>query len=105
MNINQEPIYAITCLTKLEEDERGWPDFGAIAFMGFFHEKEIAFDDVKSNALDIAECCYNYAVIEEINPGMYSLPRNRWFFKYCHNEDCFVEIDEPQFMEHIANVM
>ena len=101
----REPVYIITCFEKLEKDKNGWPDFGGMAFMGLYREKEIAFENVKINNCDIAERCYKYAVIEEVTPGLYQYPRPRWFFKYNFKEDIFEKIEEPNFMKHIANVL
>ena len=95
-------IYAITCMTRLEQN-LGWPDFGSVAFIGYYEDKETAFDAVKNNSCDIAEKVYRYAVVEEIPPGLYAYPRPRWFFKY--DADRFEEIEEPEFMKHIANVL
>lgn len=39
--IENTPIYAITCLEKIETDANntGFPDFGATAFMGFYYSE------------------------------------------------------------------
>ena len=98
------PIYAITCLTRLEENN-GWPDFGATAFMGYYFEKDVAFQAVKENRCDIAEHCYHYAVIERILPGLYSYPKERWLFEYDHDNDRFVPIEEPEVLKHIGGIL
>jgi len=105
--IENTPIYAITCLEKIETDANntGFPDFGATAFMGFYYDKKIAFDAVQENRADIAEHCYRYVVIERILPGLYSYPRDRWFFEYDHSKNRFITIAEPSVMNHIAGVL
>ena len=107
---NYNPIYAITCMTKFEEliinnKNSGFPDFGATAFMGFYHNFDDATESVIENACDINETCYDYAVIEEITPGLYSYPRYRWFYKFNRNKNEYEPIEEPKFMNHIANVL
>ena len=96
------PVYTITCLTKLEE-KNTWPDFGCTAFMGFYHDKNDAISAVMENACDINETCYEYAVVEEIPPGVYAYPRPRWFFKFDGKR--YIPIEEPKYMTHIANVL
>lgn len=103
--VRKDPIYAITCFTRFEETDLGWPNFGDTAFMGFYYDKETAIECVKNNACDIAETIYGYAVVEDIPPGMYAYPRPRWFFKYDREKDMYEEIEEPEFMKHIANVL
>ena len=98
------PIYAITCLEKIE-DRNTLPDFGATAFMGFYYEKEEAWTAVTENRADIAEHCYGYAVIERIPPGLYPCPRTRWFFRYDAEQNRFVPIEEPAVMAHFAGVL
>ena len=98
-------IYTITCMTRLEKNENGWPEYGALAFMGYYKEKDTAIQAVKENWADIAERCYDYAVVEEIDEGLYSLPRRKWFFKYDVDKDIYNEIEEPDFMKHIANIL
>ena len=97
-------IYAITCFSKLEE-ENGWPKFGAMAFMGWFSDRKKAISAVKVNACDINETIYNYAVIEEIEEGLYAYPRKRWLFKYSKTDDRYYGIEEPSFLKHIANIL
>lgn len=105
LSTNHNPIYTITCMTRLETDELGWPNFGATAFMGFYHEWDDAIEAVIENWCDINETCYTYAVIEEILPGLYAYPRPRWFYKFNIDTKMYEPISEPEFMKHIANVM
>lgn len=97
-------IYAITCMQTIEEDE-GWPSYGASKFMGYYFDKSYAFEAVQSNSCNIFENLYNYAVIEEIAPGLYSFPRKRWVFEYDDVAKAFHEIDEPKVMKIVANVL
>lgn len=108
---DHSPIYAITCMETFEEkilkDGRpsGFPTYGSTAFMGFYHDFDDAVESVMENACDINEHCYNYAVVEEILPGLYSYPRPRWFYKFNREKNEYEPIEEPKFMNHIANVL
>ena len=103
---NHDPIYAITCFEQFEErilkDGRpaGFPDYGAMVFMGFYHDFDDATESVIENNCDINERCYNYAVIEEISPGLYAYPRPRWFYKFNYDTNNYEPIGEPDFMKH-----
>ena len=92
-------IYTITCFEKLVIDSLGRPSLDKAAFQGFYHEKDTAIEAVRLNAADIAESIYNYAVIEEIEPGLYSYPRVRWFFKYDRENDCYEDMDGTEFSD------
>ena len=96
------PIYAITCFEKMTIDSLGRQSLGETAFQGFYHEKDEAIESVRLNAADIAESIYNYAVIEEIEPGLYFYPRVRWFFKYNCNNDRYEDVVEPEFLNGVG---
>ena len=97
-------IYTICCFSELCE-EKGWPLFGTVAFMGWYEDKETAIEAVKENARDINETVYDYAVVEEIEEGLYSCPRRRWLFKYNRTDDRYYGIEEPPFLKHVANIL
>ena len=101
----QKTIFAIICMTTLKEKSSGWPDFGHTSFMGYYTDKNDAIKTVLNNMCDIAECCYKYAVVEEIPMGVYPHSKNRWFFEYDHENDCFHKIEEPKFMGHFVNIL
>ena len=98
-------IYTITCLTNLEEDKTGWPNFGASAFMGYYFDRDEAINAVETNRCGIDERCYTYAVIEKIDEGLYAYPRPRLFYKFNIEKGIYEHIEEPEFMKHIANVL
>jgi hypothetical protein len=95
-------IYTILVFTRLEQDEYGWSEFGSERIVGYYTDKEKAFDAVKSNACDINETCYNYALIEEVEEGLYNPAFNRWLFKYNSDIDKYEPIEEPGFMKHFS---
>lgn len=116
--INKEPIYAIMVCTKIEEhiytmkDENGnekekpsgFPDFGATRVVGFYHEKENAIDAVKENAGDIWETCYDYAIVETVEPGLYQSSHDRWIFKHNPSTGGYDEIPEPEILNHTVGI-
>ena len=70
-------------MTKLKQDEKTkFPDFGSSSIVGYYFDKNDAFNAVKENACDINETCYDYALIEEIREGLYfpAFSDCRWFF-------------------------
>ena len=95
-------IYTILVFTRLEEDEHGWPEFDSERIVGYYKNKEIALDAVKCNACDINETCYDYALIEEVEEGLYRPAFNRWLIKYNSDIDKYEQIEEPRFMKHYS---
>ena len=64
---------------------------------GYYHNKNDCIKVLHDNITDIHEYYYNYAVIEKINEGLYSLPIEREFFEYKKNLSGFFEIEEPEW--------
>ena len=50
--------------------------------VGWYDNEEYALDSVKKNTCDIWETCYNYAVVEKVEQGMFPTCRKLWVFKY-----------------------
>lgn len=97
------PIYLITTFTQIEPDDRFLANLGASRAVGFYYNKKDAFESVKVNSCDIWEMCYDYAVIEEVEQGMYPECYHRWFFKYNRAVDRYEEINEPECVKHLMN--
>lgn len=49
----------------------GLLNFGSSSLCGYYFDKDVAFKAVKEDACDINETCYDYAVIEEVEKGLY----------------------------------
>lgn len=96
-------IYTITGATKLEVDNKGWPNFGSTRVFGYYTDKDVAIESVKTNALDIRETIYDYMIVEEIVEGLYQPSTTRWFF-VAKDDDTFEEIKEPTFLRHFAGI-
>ena len=69
------------------------PDDSWIA--GFFTDLAEAIRVVKENVTDIFEHCYNYAVVEGYEEGLYSRPELTRWFKYDAESDTAFEIEPP----------
>lgn len=92
-------IYTILIFTKLEKDKYG-PDFGCERLVGYYTDKDSAFAAVINNSCDINETCYNYALIEEVEEGLYNPAFNRWWFKFNYDRGEYEQIDEPDVVNH-----
>lgn len=88
-------MYFITGFTKYNtQTVTGIPDIGHARTFGYYETKDDAVEAVLGNYCDIFECCYTYAVVEYIEPGLYNLATEKWFFKW-NDEKCQYEPIEP----------
>ena len=104
--VNMEEIksmFFITCFEKLEE-KNFWPNLGAERVMGYYYTFEDCDEALKHNACDMFETCYHYAVVEEIEPGLYPHYKMRQFYKYDREKDGYFPIEEPKMFEHNGNL-
>lgn len=103
------PIWVITVFEKVdtlksEKDGRdlGWPDTGSRCTWGFYYDKEKALDALRTNATDMWETCYDYAVLEKYRPGVpgdcYGEPAQ--FFKYNEEKNGYFMIPTPDALKH-----
>lgn len=94
-------IYVIMTMEKLEQGNGGWANFGLTAIPGWYSSKDKAFDAVRNNYCDIWETCFNYALIEKIEEGLYNpATTDRWWFKYNEADDQYELIDEPNCVRY-----
>lgn len=100
MNCNK--IYTILVFTKLEKDKKGWPNFGSERLVGYYTNKDKAFNAIINNACDINETCYDYALIEEVEEGLYNAAMHRYWFEYNRAKDKYEPIEEPDFVKHFS---
>ena len=112
------PIYVIWVCSKLVFKGSAWPDpKGPVKLVhmswecdeeieGFYHKKETAIDDVKTNADDMWDGCRGYALVEEVYPGIGGFrAENRWLFEYDYEKQIYVEIDLPVLKDGEVIVM
>lgn len=99
---NIKSVFFITCFEKIEE-KNTWPEIGCSRVMGYYETFEDCDESLKCNACDMFETCYHYAVVEEVEPGLYSYRKMRQFYKYDREKDGYFPIEEPKIFEHIGN--
>ena len=93
-------IYTIMVMTGLSYDEQTkCPEFGSERLVGWYPEFGQAQWAVTENICDINETCYQYALIEECEVGLYRPSIKRWWFEYNREKDGYVQIDEPDFIK------
>ena len=93
-------IYTVMVITDLYHDEQTkCPEFGSSRLVGWYPEFNMANSSVKENSCDINETCYNYALIEECEWGLYHPASKRWWYKYNKEKDEYIPIDEPDFIK------
>ena len=92
-------IYLITMFEDLSSEERCFrKPSRAVGFYRSLHEAEIA---IINNYGDIRECLYDYAVLEEIEEGLYPLSLNRKVYKFNEKTGKYHPIPEPGYLKHI----
>ena len=64
---------------------------------GYFNDLESAIDAVYRNVTDIHETIYPYAVIEELEPGLFPIPKKRLWFAWSEEKWGFYETEKPDF--------
>lgn len=102
-------IYTITMLMRIDEliakdgTKTGFPDFGDLRVVGYYFTYEDAINAVVHNECDIFETMYKYALIEKVEPGLYSgaSAENRWLFKFNQDSYEYESVAIPEIMEHI----
>lgn len=105
------PIYTVTTISKIEMTDLGIADTGATRTPCFYHTLKDAKYTVENNVGDIWEYCYQYAVIEEVDIGLYPYCGKRWFYKWEIDEppSCrpykgrYVPIDIPEELKNVVN--
>ncbi len=93
-------IYTVMVMTDLTYDSNTrCPEFGSSRLVGWYPEFEVANSAVMGNVCDINETCYQYALIEECEVGLYHPAYKRWWYEYDREKEEYVQIDEPDFIK------
>ena len=93
-------IYTVMTMTDLTLDEQTkCPEFGSNRLVGWYSEFEDAYSSVSRNSCDINETCYDYALIEECEEGLYRPANKRWWFEYNYEKGQYIQINEPGFIK------
>lgn len=89
------PIYVITTVrTTMHYSTRS---------VGFYYDFKVAEEVVKSNGGDINECeYYPYVVIERTEEGLYSYPREEFWYKWNKPHQRYVRCEKPDQFKKIA---
>ena len=99
MSFNNNSIFTITTFCYCKNDDT---PVSNLRTPGFYHNFDEAETDVMNNACDIWEYTYNYAVIEELKPGVYPQCVNRHFYKFNLETKKYESILTPKGLEHIT---
>ena len=92
-------IYLIATIGKISEQD-GVEDTRTI---GYYLDFETAKKKVETNAFDIHENCYEYAVIEDVGPGLYaSTESTPVFFKWDESVHGYREIEMPESLRNFC---
>jgi hypothetical protein len=95
--------YFIGTFRDLYKDDLGWPQLPGMRVVGYYEDLETARKCIEENWCDLYECgYYKYAVIEDIEPGLYqSTESNPIFFKWEGDEKTggYKEIERPEILK------
>ena len=98
--MNNNKIYVISVFEKMDtkasplfQGDKLVADIGCSVVNGWYLKKEDAEHIIKNNITDIWETCYDYAVLEECNEGMYDFGRERTYYKYNTETHKYIEMD------------
>lgn len=95
-------MFFIACFEHLPPVERDY-DIGDCRTVGYFDNYNNAALRLHNNACDLYEDIYDYAIIEEVEQGLYPNVKSRKFFKYDKEQDGFFEIEEPEQLKQFCN--
>ncbi len=72
--------------------------------VGFFEKFEVAEQEVLNNTFDINEAGYYlYAVIEETEEGIYSIPRKEHWYEWNRTKQCYEKIpNKPERFKKVV---
>ena len=68
---------------------------------GIFLDLKNAQTAIIENACGIQDCSYNYAVIEEIQEGIYPFPIKEYWFKWSRKERKYKPCNKPAALRNI----
>ena len=87
----------------METDELGWPDTGSRRCFGYFGDKDTAIQAVTENWCDINETCYDYAVIEHIEPGIHPIGDEQIWFQFDYDDRAYHWTEKPDAVKGTIN--
>ncbi|SNX54151.1 hypothetical protein [Thermoanaerobacterium sp. RBIITD] len=91
-------------ITVIEDFDKDYGVKGCSRCVGYYNTFEKANKAVRENKCDLWETCYNYAVIEKIEEGLYQTSyEKRWFYKFDCDKGIYEPIEEPEEVKHWCN--
>ena len=75
-------MYFVTGFTEYNMTISGIPNIGCSRTFGYYETESDAIEAVLGNYCDIFEYVYTYVVVEYIEPGLFNMAEDRWFFKW-----------------------
>ena len=97
---NDKPIFTVTTFCYNPDLDR---PISNVRTPGFYHEFDYAEADLINNCGDIWEYSYDYALIEEVKPGLYQACTNRHFFKFNISTKKYEQIPTPAGLKNVIN--
>lgn len=102
--MENQAYWFITVMEKIEPNERFYVTMGSTRCWGFYSNKDWAIEALHTNATDMWETCYNYAVLEKYYEGISNEDHTcRQFFKYDKERNGYFEIEEPECVKHYCS--
>lgn len=97
-------MYFITLFEKYEIDKTGAPNIGEFRTIGYYNYEVFCEEDLNKNLQDMRDDIYNYAVVEKIPCGLYSLAEKRHFYKWDKDREGFYLVeDDATFKDDFSN--
>lgn len=94
-------IFTVTTIRRV--DPNSGIGFGART-VGWYKKYKKAEECVLKNFGDIYECgYYPYAVIEEVEEGLYPYNENTWWFAWDQDKKAYLPIEKPEKLKNICN--
>lgn len=86
-------------LTMISDIEQAY----AVRCFGFFEDLTTPQEILFGNLTDVREGCYDYAVIEDMDPGLYPFSHSVLWYKYDKYKDGYYAIPTPKEFENVYN--
>ena len=93
-------VFFITTIDVIEKENKAF----TWRTPGFRYSLEEAKEVVEKNMCDIFEYCYEYAVIEELEPYLYPERKNVWWYKWDNEKEKYCPVENNDTIE-ILNEM
>ena len=89
-------MFLITCLERIERNDRRFLICGTRRTFGYFPTLEEAESALNNNLCDMHEYLYDYALIEEIHYGIHPDVQQEFWFQWDFEKRGFFRIEKPK---------